>query len=199
MSLKDLISVLQIDLVLPVSRNDQSILAGYYAHPRDDMLTDVVRLFSDAGIKLKRPRPSQRTGSSLLLSPSAAKFNGGGDSSRLSSSHRPSRETAPFRSDRRPSYLDGEDDSDLDLDIERRRRTDRRPVEDTGRAGATVGVGAGADSRPASSAQREALYSGGEKRQTSREQQEEDDILKRTAKNVSILHVSMPIVVHRMS
>jgi hypothetical protein len=194
-SLKDLISVLQIDLVLPVSRSDQSILTRYYSHPRDEMLTDVVRLFGDAGIKLKRPRPSQLSASAPVGGDrsSSSRFNG--DSTRLTTSYqdpsRPSRETAPFRSDGRAAFFDGEDDSDLDIDIERRQRDLQRQTNGTRRGDpgrpADADRGSRADQGPSSSSSSSALRDAlGGSPYSKEERLREEDLLARTAKNVSI-------------
>lgn len=104
-ALRDAIAVLQIDLVLPVSRDDQFMLSEYYSHSRDNLSIDVVRLFQDAGIKLIAPRQNI-TARPVLASSSAPMSRSG------------TRETAAFRWEDQRDF--DEEDSDLDLEIERR-------------------------------------------------------------------------------
>ena len=58
--LRHLVEVLQLDLVLPVTRDDQAVLTHYYGVTEGGKLTatpvDALRLFGDAGIHLSLPR-----------------------------------------------------------------------------------------------------------------------------------------------
>lgn len=117
-SLRHLIEILQLDLVLPVSREDQAVLTRHYGVSERHGATsvDAVRLFRDAGIDLPVSVPERRRGQPDIPVDQYP-YRAGSKTAPVGPLS-----TSPYALRPGAAYGVGDDDSDLDTEQERRLR-----------------------------------------------------------------------------